>query len=174
MATKIAAQEGDTACKGATTGEETPQLLPTPRRVTVVDAETGRRVSGAVITIGIRRDTTAWDGTATIAAQSLRKATVWHPHYYTCHIADSLDADTIRLIPSTRQLAEVVVWGKHRPKDFMPHTPRAKVDNELLANQEKAMGFNPLGLIAWGVSKLLPRHPKLTKKEKQKIVMDNY
>lgn len=142
-------------------------------RVVVVDAETGSRVRGAVISCGSRRDTTAWDGTARMAVR-FAGATVQHGGYLTRHLQSPLAADTIRLIPTAHRLAEVEVWGRRISKNILPHTEARTIDEQLLANQDKARGFNPLGLIAWGVQKLLPRHPKLTKREKLKIVLDNY
>ena len=142
-------------------------------RVVVVDAETGSRVRGAVISYATRRDTTAWDGTARMAAR-FAGATVQHGGYLTRHLQSPLATDTIRLIPTAHRLAEVEVWGRRISKNILPHTEARTIDEQLLANQDKARGFNPLGLIAWGVKALLPRHPKLTKREKLKIVLDNY
>lgn len=141
-------------------------------RVVVVNAETGRRVRGAVISSGTRRDTTIWDGTARMASR-FGKAVVWHPAYMTRHLNGPLASDTIRLIPTAHQIAEVEVWGNYGGKNFVS-SDGDDVSAQLAANQEKAKGFNPLGLVVWVVKKLLPRRRKLTREEKQKIILDNY
>lgn len=140
-------------------------------RVVVINAETGRRVRGAVISSGTRRDTTIWDGTARMASH-FGEAVVWHPAYMTRHLSGHLASDTIRLIPTAHQIAEVEVWGNYSGKKFVDSDD--DVSAQLAANQEKAKGFNPLGLVVWVVKKLLPRRRKLTRKEKQKIILDNY
>lgn len=144
------------------------------RNVVVMDAETGKRVRDAVITTSCGSDTTKWDGTACMPL-GCGKGTVFHHRYLTCHLPDSLCSDTIRLIPKAHALAEVEVWGHYgTPGGKLYPEDEDNVETQLVANQEAAKGFNPLGLIAWGVRKLLPRRPKLTRKEKQKIIMDNY
>ena len=75
--------------------------------------------------------------------------------------------DTVFLLPNGRSLAEVVVYAK-KPGPKFNYSGMTATDRKLIANQEMAKGFNPLGFIP-----LKDKH-KMSKKEKLKQQLDNY
>ena len=85
--------------------------------------------------------------------------------------ADSLCCDTLPTTYEGYMLDEVVVRPYLPPVSMQP-IRFSPTDAQLL--QQPGEGFNPLGLILWGISKIVgPRH-KMTREEKFRKVMDNY
>lgn len=114
----------------------------------------------------------AWDGTFLIP-QNFKRVNFSHPKCEMRFLKHDELTDTIYMLPASRMLAEVVVYGnrKRRP-DYVGIT---STDRQLVAAQT-AGGANLLGvlkLLAQPVINKIHRNKEL-KKAKKKQVLDNY
>lgn len=114
----------------------------------------------------------AWDGTFEIPS-NFKKVNFWHPKCEGRSLKHEEMTDTIYLLPSSRMLAEVVIYGNRGKK--REYTGQTSVDKQLIAAQTTG-GANLLGvikLLAQPVLNKIQRN-KMLKKARKKQILDNY
>lgn len=114
----------------------------------------------------------AWDGSFTIP-KDFKRVNFWHPKYETRFLKNEEMTDTIYMLPSSRMLAEVIVYGnrKKRP-DYVGLTA---TDRKLVAANTTG-GADLLGvlkLLAQPIINKIQRNKEL-KKARKKQIIDNY
>lgn len=118
---------------------------------------------------------TKWDGTFSLR-ETFKRVDFAHPNYEKRYmLREEIKGDTIGLIPNLFALGEVVIYGHRRNSPLMNSVKLSKVDAQLL--QSQPTGFNILGLVAKGLDELWfkkTRHRKEMKKQKEKMILENY
>lgn len=114
----------------------------------------------------------AYDGSFSIP-KDFKRVNFWHPKCETRFLKHDEMTDTIYMLPSSRMLAEVIVYGerKRRPD----YVGIGATDRQLVA-ASTAGGANLLGvlkLLAQPVINKIHRNKEL-KKAKKKQIIDNY
>ena len=138
----------------------------------VVDIETRIPVKDVTINMNTNKGVrTKWDGSFHIT-DDFSSATFTRSGYLSRNMRRGEIRDTVFLLPNGRSLAEVVVYAK-KPGPKFNYSGMTATDRKLIANQEMAKGFNPLGFIPLAISALKDKH-KMSKKEKLKQQLDNY
>ncbi|MBO5427901.1 MAG: hypothetical protein IJY03_08930 [Prevotella sp.] len=140
------------------------QLTRVPQRDVCISMSNGKSVH------------TSWDGRYTISDTLFATASITKRGFLTRQLRRDEFTDTLFLLPASRTIAEVTVWGKRRDHANI-FTPMSRIDSELAAIGGN-LGFNALGLIALIVDKL-KLIPDLEKKKKMKeakkrFVIENY
>ncbi|MDE5987303.1 MAG: hypothetical protein K2H16_08535 [Prevotella sp.] len=140
------------------------QLTRVPQRDVCISLSNGKSVH------------TSWDGRYTINDTIFTTASITKRGFLTRHLRRDEFTDTLFLLPASRTIAEVTVWG-HRRNHAELFTPMSKTDSELAAIGGN-LGFNALGLIALIVDKLklIPdlEKKKRIKEAKKRFVIENY
>lgn len=136
-----------------------------------------RPLRGACISLSNGKTiTTPWDGKYCITDTAFATASITRNGFLTRHLRRDEFTDTLFLLPASRTIAEVTVWGK-RGNQANLFTPMTKTDAEL-AEIGGNMGGNLLGLLLFAAEKLkiLPDFGKKRRmwEEKQRMVIDNY
>lgn len=153
-------QEQGTTIKG----EIANQLTHVPLRGACISLSNGKTI------------TTPWDGKYCITDTAFATASITRNGFLTRHLRRDEFTDTLFLLPASRTIAEVTVWGK-RGNQANLFTPMTKTDAEL-AEIGGNMGGNLLGLLLFAAEKLkiLPDFGKKRRmwEEKQRMVIDNY
>ena len=115
---------------------------------------------------------TEWDGTFSLR-ETFECINFAHPNYEKRQMLRAdIDGDTIGLIPNLFALNEVVVYGHYRKNAINNSFKLSKIDAQLL--QAHPQGFN---IVAWALDKIWlkkVRHRKEMKKQKEKMILDNY
>ncbi|UKK51616.1 6,7-dimethyl-8-ribityllumazine synthase [Prevotella sp. E13-17] len=142
----------------------------------VVNMETGVPIRNVLITTDNGQEAVStWEG-AVLLKGSFKRVTLMHPSFEKRTMdSDELQGDTIELLPRLFSVNEVIIWGRHRDKTATAFQKPSKVDMQLMEANPK--GFNPLGLIYWGVDELLlkkQRRRKAAEKQRRKMILDNY
>lgn len=116
-----------------------------------------------------------WDGTFSLK-KGYKKISFSNPNYEGRYVTkEELKGDTIYLIPKMNALREVVIYGQRKSLTEKTGVMLSKVDAQLIGAGNG--GANLLGLLAlaydeiWG-KKI--RHREELKKQKYKMIMDNY
>lgn len=152
-------QEQGTTIKGVIAN----QLTHVPLRGACISLSNGKTI------------TTPWDGKYCITDTAFATASITRNGFLTRHLRRDEFTDTLFLLPASRTIAEVTVWGK-RGNQANLFTPMTKTDAEL-AEIGGNMGGNLLGLLLFAVKlKILPDFGKKRRmwEEKQRMVIDNY
>lgn len=100
-----------------------------------------------------------WDGTFSLK-EGYGKITFSHPKYLKHYVLKSeLKGDTIYLLPSTKALNEVVIYGHRRFDErianMLKPSPQQTLDNQLA--QAIPAGFNPIAFALWLYEKTLAK-----------------
>lgn len=135
-------QEQGTTIKGVIAN----QLTHVPLRGACISLSNGKTI------------TTPWDGKYCITDTAFATASITRNGFLTRHLRRDEFTDTLFLLPASRTIAEVTVWGK-RGNQANLFTPMTKTDAEL-AEIGGNMGGNLLGLLLFAAEKLkiLPEH----------------
>ena len=142
------------------------------RQFVVVNLESKAPVRDILVYTDDGQETkTKWDGTFSLR-ETFGRVNFAHPNYEKRYmLREELEGDTIGLLPHAFALNEVVVYG-HRPDYALGMNIKlSEVEAQLL--RPVPTGFNILGLLdkIW-FSKV--RHRKEMKKQKKKMIIDNY
>jgi len=145
-------------------------------RFVVVNMETKVPVRDILIYTDDKQEARSrWDGTFSLR-RGFERIMFAHPNYEKrIMLKDEIDGDTIYLLPNLFALNEVVVYGHRRDISSRLHLGMNKVDAQLA--HPIPQGFNLLGLLSLGYDAIWGkkiRHRKATKKQKQKMIIDNY
>lgn len=146
------------------------------RKFVVVNLESNAPVRDLLVyTDDGQEAKTKWDGTFALH-ETFKRVDFVHPNYEKRYmLREEIKSDTIALIPNLYALNEVVIYGHRRNSNLMNSVKLSKVDAHLL--QSQPTGFNILGLMAWGLDEIWlkkARHRKEMKKQKQKMILENY
>lgn len=164
-------------CTGCTCqAQDSLQIDTLLRRLTVINMETGVPIRQVVVSTNDGQEAVStWEG-AVLLKGSFKRLTLMHPSFEKRTMdSDELQGDTIELLPRLFSVNEVIIWGRHRDKTATAFQKPSKVDMQLMEANPK--GFNPLGLIYWGVDELLlkkQRRRKAAEKQRRKMILDNY
>ncbi|WP_027454632.1 hypothetical protein [Xylanibacter brevis] len=147
-----------------------------PRRFIVINMETGVPIRNVLITTDDGQETVStWEGVLQLKS-SFKELTLMHASFEKRRMrSDELQGDTIELLPRLFSVNEVVIWGKHHDKTATAFQKPSKVDMQLMEANPK--GFNPLGLIYWGIDELWlkkQRRRKAAEKQRRKMILENY
>lgn len=143
------------------------------RRGIVISADTKLPIRDVAIRWDNREVVkSAWDGTFVIP-QDFKRVNFSHPKCETRFLKHEELTDTIYMLPASKMLAEVIIYGNRKPRpDYVGLTA---TDRQLAAAQY-AGGANLLGvlqLIAQPIIKKIHRNKELKKAKKEQI-MNNY
>ncbi|MCR5271217.1 MAG: hypothetical protein K6D91_09405 [Prevotella sp.] len=142
----------------------------------VVNMETGVPIRNVLITTDNGQETVStWEGKFQLKG-GFKELTLMHASFEKRRMrSDELQGDTIELLPRLFSVNEVIIWGKHHDKTATAFKKPSKVDMQLMEANPK--GFNPLGLIYWGIDELWlkkQRRRKAAEKQRRKMILDNY
>ncbi|HEY9544046.1 hypothetical protein [Prevotella sp.] len=114
---------------------------------------------------------TNWRGEFILSSRNFKRITIGHPKYYS-RVMEPQDfrQDTIVMIPKAHTLTEVEVIG-HRHGGMLFKQPTKE---EMTMAHPQTGGINVLGILAWGVKKLVGKPHKMTQKEKTRQAVENY
>ena len=145
-------------------------------RSIVVDDETGMRLRNATVRLesGDVRST-RWDGSVTLP-KDYKKVIISHVGYLGRTLYAGEVGDTIRLFSNGVRLDEVTVFGMGGKRGTsISMTFLDSTTGKLIGNQSRMnSGFDILGLVGLGLSKLFPGKKKSSKREKVRKILDKY
>ena len=145
-----------------------PMHLAAQRRGIVVSADTRLPIGNVEIKWDNKEvEKTAWDGTFTIRG-SFRRVSFFHPKCETRFLKPDEMTDTIYMLPASRMLTEVIIYGKRkRQPDYV---------GRQLAAAKTSGGADVLGLLSLAIQPILDKihHKKALKKAMKKQIIDNY
>lgn len=146
------------------------------RQFVVVNSESDVPVRDILVYTDDGQETkTKWDGTFSLR-ETFSCVNFAHPQYEKRYmLREEMARDTIVLIPNLSALGEVVVYGRRHSWDARYNAKLSSVDAQLM--QACPQGFDILALALWGLDELYfkkDRHRKEMKKQKQKMILDNY
>lgn len=150
-----------------------PMHLAAQRRGIVVSADTKLPIGNVEIKWDNKEvEKTAWDGTFTIRG-SFRRVSFFHPKCETRFLKPDEMTDTIYMLPASRMLTEVIIYGKRKRQ---PDYVGLNATDRQLAAAKTSGGADVLGLLSLAVQPFLDKihHKKALKKAMKKQIIDNY
>lgn len=150
-----------------------PMHLAAQRRGIVVSADTRLPIGNVEIKWDNKEvEKTAWDGTFTIRG-SFRRVSFFHPKCETRFLKPDEMTDTIYMLPASRMLTEVIIYGKRKRQ---PDYVGLNATDRQLAAAKTSGGADVLGLLSLVVQPILDKinHKKALKKAMKKQIIDNY
>lgn len=151
-----------------------PLFVPAQRRGIVLSADNKLPLRDVAIRWDNNDDIarSSWDGTFDIPA-GFRRVCFSHPKCETRSLKREEMTDTIYLLPSSRMLSEVIIYGKRkRQPDYVGMNA---TDRQLVA-ASTAGGANLLGVLQLLASPVINKihRNKALKKERKKQILNNY
>ena len=138
----------------------------------VVDASTGVPIRNVIVYLDYTASvSTTYDGKFLLNHKHFDELKLRHPAYLErIMLPEEIVSDTIRMLPKTKVLSEVVVIGEKKKKEFKLISP---TDAQLLSNGSNQNG-NLLGLIPVAYKLLFGEKHKTSQQEKTKKAVENY